>query len=103
MLYLHPWEFDKQQPHIDLPLNRKFMHYFNCKATPVRAESLFRHFSFTTVDNVLALERSGEINRVPVKKPRIHKEYVISSSLTIIAFLLLYCALFVLPMFIVES
>jgi hypothetical protein len=99
MLYLHPWEFDKQQPRIDLPLNRKFMHYFNCKVTPVKVEKLLQHFNFTTVENVLALEGVGGTSSVPTKDPKIHKEYVISSILTIIGFLLLYIMLFTTPKF----
>ena len=99
MLYLHSWEFDIHHPKVDLPLNRKFMHYFNCKVTPIKVEKLFQYFNFTTIENVLVPEMSRETNRVFTKKPAIHKEYVISSSLTFIGFLLAYSLLFALPKF----
>ncbi len=100
MLYLHSWEFDKQQPMIDLPLNRKFMHYFNCKVAPTKAEQLFQHFSFTTVENVLGLQSSKKTTIILTKEPKIHKEHVISIIITFISFTIAYCVLFSLPKFI---
>jgi|GEM_PF-215536 len=100
ILYLHPWEFDKYHPRIDLPLNRKFMHYFNCKVTPIKVEKLFQHFSFTTIENVLIPKIPREANHVSTKEPKMHAEYVISCSLTFIGFLLAYILLFSLPKFI---
>lgn len=55
LVYIHPWEFDSEQPLIELPLSRRFMHYFNVKATPVKAEGLFSHFSFAPIREVLGL------------------------------------------------
>ncbi|RJQ51670.1 MAG: DUF3473 domain-containing protein [Nitrospiraceae bacterium] len=55
MVYIHPWEFDMEQPEIDLPLSRKFMHYFNIKATPGKIEGLLRHLSFAPIREVLGL------------------------------------------------
>ena len=53
IVYIHPWEFDMEQPHIDLPLSRRFMHYFNIKVTPKKVEGLLQHFQFSTVKDVL--------------------------------------------------
>ena len=55
IVYIHPWEFDNEQPRIELPLSRRFMHYFNIRATPVKIEGLLRHFRFAPVREVLGL------------------------------------------------
>ncbi len=55
VVYIHPWEFDNEQPHIDLPLSRRFMHYFNIKVTPKKVEGLLRHLRFTPMRNILGL------------------------------------------------
>lgn len=55
LVYVHPWEFDREQPHIDLPLSRRFMHYFNIKVTPKKVEGLLRHFRFAPMKDVLGL------------------------------------------------
>ncbi len=56
LVYIHPWEFDVEHPPIDLPLSRRFMHYFNIKVTPRKVEGLLRHFRFATVKDILRLQ-----------------------------------------------
>ncbi len=55
MVYIHPWEFDKEQPRIDLPLSRRFMHYFNISATPRKTEGLLSNFQFAPIKNILGI------------------------------------------------
>lgn len=55
IVYIHPWEFDTEQHKINLPLSRRFMHYFNIKVTPRKIEGLFRHFKFAPVRDVLGV------------------------------------------------
>lgn len=55
LVYLHPWEFDPDQPKIDLPLSRRFMHYFNIRVTARKADGLLRHFAFAPLQEVLGL------------------------------------------------
>ncbi|MGO9614604.1 MAG: polysaccharide deacetylase family protein [Dissulfurispiraceae bacterium] len=55
IVYIHPWEFDTEQPSIELPLSRRFMHYFNIKETPRKIEGLLRYFRFAPVREVLGL------------------------------------------------
>lgn len=55
MVYIHPWEFDVAQPKIDLPLSRRFMHYFNIEVTPMKVEGMLRHSSFAPIREVLGL------------------------------------------------
>lgn len=55
LVYIHPWEFDRDRPNIDLPLSRKFMHYFNSGCTPKKVEGLLRHIEFAPVRDVLGI------------------------------------------------
>ncbi len=55
MVYIHPWEFDIEQPKIELPLSRRFMHYFNIKATPKKVEGLLKYLQFAPIKKVLRL------------------------------------------------
>lgn len=55
MSYIHPWEFDEEQPRIELPLSRRFMHYFNIKSTGPKIEGLLRNLKFAPVKEILGL------------------------------------------------
>lgn len=55
VVYIHPWEFDADQPKIDLPLSRRFMHYYNIKSTPKKVEGLLRNLKFSPVRDILRL------------------------------------------------
>ncbi|MEN8264855.1 MAG: polysaccharide deacetylase family protein [Nitrospirota bacterium] len=55
MVYIHPWEFDRQKQKIDLPLSRRFMHYFNIRVTPKKVRGLLEHLPFAPVKEVLSL------------------------------------------------
>ena len=53
MVYVHPWEFDDDMPEIELPWSRRFMHYFNLKATRPKLEGMLKHFAFAPMREVL--------------------------------------------------
>lgn len=55
LVYIHPWEFDTEQPQIDIPLSRHFMHYFNIESTPKKVEGLLRNLKFSPVREVIGL------------------------------------------------
>ena len=55
LVYVHPWEFDLEQPRIDLPWSRRFMHYFNLSATPRKLAGILRHFRFAPIRDVLVV------------------------------------------------
>lgn len=55
LVYLHPWEFDLDQPRIDLPWSRRFMHYFNLAATQRKLAGFLKHLQFCPVREVLAV------------------------------------------------
>lgn len=51
--YMHPWEFDPDQPRIDAPFLARFRHYLNLDRTSARLEHMLERFRFTTMADVL--------------------------------------------------
>ncbi|WP_084730990.1 XrtA system polysaccharide deacetylase [Microvirga vignae] len=55
VIYLHPWEFDPDQPRVvNAPLTSRFRHYVNLDRTELRLESLLCEFRFGSVVDVFA-------------------------------------------------
>jgi hypothetical protein len=52
-LYLHPWEFDPEQPRVDAPLTSRLRHYLNLERTLPRLEALLGEFRFGSYAEVL--------------------------------------------------
>jgi polysaccharide deacetylase family protein (PEP-CTERM system associated) len=53
MIYLHPWEFDPEQPRVTgAPLKSRLRHRLNLKRTTPRFEQLLRDFQWDRVDRV---------------------------------------------------
>lgn len=101
IFYIHPWEFDTERTKIDLPFNRKFMHYFNRKAVLPKIDLILQRFEFATIKEVLGLEQiKRPVQCRDKKKKKIDTIYRLSLSLTmmfyclILAFLIL-CSRFV--------
>ena len=55
MVYLHPWEFDPDQPRLNASMQARFRHYNNLGKTAGRLRRLCREFQFTTARKVLAI------------------------------------------------
>lgn len=55
LVYVHPWEFDDRHPEIELPLSRRFMHYFNISSTEPKLLGLLEHLRFAPVKDVLGI------------------------------------------------
>jgi len=53
-IYLHPWEFDPEQPRQQLPWTKRFRHYVNLERTLPRLERLLGRFRFGSMLEVLA-------------------------------------------------
>lgn len=53
-LYLHPWEFDPDQPRVPAPPLARFRHYLNLARTLPRLEHLLGRFRFGTLAGTLA-------------------------------------------------
>jgi len=55
VIYLHPWEFDPDQPRIpDAPLLSRFRHYVNIGKTESRLRALLNEFEFAPMCQVFA-------------------------------------------------
>ena len=52
-VYIHPWEFDPEQPRVAAPLKSRFRHYQNLKTTHRKIEAMLNEFQLTTMTSVL--------------------------------------------------
>src|SRR5262245_111315 len=53
IFYLHPWEFDPEQPRIEAGVLSRFRHYTNLDLTETRFSKLLQLLSFTRADRLL--------------------------------------------------
>ena len=92
IFYLHPWEFDTEHEKIELPFNRKFMHYCNIKSTEKKVTLLLERLEFSTVENVLGLKEDGT-NRVshPIKPGKYYDAPYLMSLLSGYSLVLSIC------------
>lgn len=52
-VYIHPWEFDPDQPRIAASWKSKFRHYQNLKTTASKITRMLQTFDLTTMSNVV--------------------------------------------------
>ena len=56
VVYLHPWEFDPEQPRMNnISVLSKFRHYINLDGTAYKLKRLLNDFSFSSMENVIGL------------------------------------------------
>ena len=55
-LYLHPWEFDPEQPRFPAPFLKRIRHYLNLDRTLKRLDSLLAKHRFAGLEEVLRVE-----------------------------------------------
>ncbi|MBI4790638.1 MAG: DUF3473 domain-containing protein [Chloroflexi bacterium] len=55
VFYLHPWEVDPGQPHVQMSRSKTFRHYFNLDKTIGRLDQLLSDFQFAPIREVLGL------------------------------------------------
>ncbi len=55
VVYLHPWEFDPEQPRVALPLGKRFAHYFRLGTTEARVRWLLGRFRYGPAAAVLGV------------------------------------------------
>ena len=60
--YLHPWEFDPDQPRYPAPFLKRFRHYLNLDKTLGRLDAMLERFPCTSMREVL--ERAGHGERL---------------------------------------
>jgi polysaccharide deacetylase family protein (PEP-CTERM system associated) len=53
-IYMHPWEFDPEQPRCPAAFHKRFRHYLNLKKTLPWLEQLMGKFRFGTMEAVIA-------------------------------------------------
>ena len=67
-VYLHPWEFDPEQPRLNVSWPRRFKHYVNLHRTLPRFRRLLTEFSFGTLSESMArflnLSRQSRISAI---------------------------------------
>ena len=54
VLYVHPWEFDPEQPRPSMPLAHRFRHYVGLAGATRKLERVLRDFRFTSIEDALA-------------------------------------------------
>jgi polysaccharide deacetylase family protein (PEP-CTERM system associated) len=54
VLYVHPWEFDPQQPRPPMPWTHRFRHYVGLGGAERKLRALLAAFRFTTIEDALA-------------------------------------------------
>jgi polysaccharide deacetylase family protein (PEP-CTERM system associated) len=54
VLYVHPWEFDPDQPRPPMPLLHRFRHYVGLSSAGAKLGALLAAFRFTTIEDALA-------------------------------------------------
>ena len=60
VIYLHPWEFDPEQPRINhAPWLSRFRHYINLHKTESRLRALLEQFKFGPMEDVFARQLEG--------------------------------------------
>ncbi len=52
IIYLHPWEFDPEQPKMPLKVSSRLRHYTNLDTTEKKFRHLIQSFSFTTINKL---------------------------------------------------
>jgi polysaccharide deacetylase family protein (PEP-CTERM system associated) len=55
MVYVHPWEFDPEQPRFEVPTLTRWRHYRNLEKMENRLDRLFGEFRFGSAREVLGL------------------------------------------------
>lgn len=53
IIYIHPWEFDENQPRLEVPAHIKFTHYYNIKNNTLKLKKLLQDFDFITLGELI--------------------------------------------------
>ncbi len=69
MVYLHPWEFDPDQPKFKPEFKNRIRHYLNLDKTESRFSELLKDFTFTTISDFATQLKSPKQPVNEVKSP----------------------------------
>jgi hypothetical protein len=50
LLYTHPWEFDPEQPRLDVSWIERVIHYFRLQGWSEKFDYLMRSFEFSSIE-----------------------------------------------------
>jgi polysaccharide deacetylase family protein (PEP-CTERM system associated) len=53
VMYFHPWEFDEDQPRVNIGFLKTFRHYVGLKSNRKKFINLLNDFNFTTIDQLI--------------------------------------------------
>lgn len=69
IFYIHPWEFDVDQPHIKGASSlSKFRHYINLDKTEDKLKRLLSDFKFSTVKDILGIQSQSASSQAQLRK-----------------------------------
>lgn len=71
-VYIHPWEFDPEQPRIAASLKSRFRHYQNLNTTAEKIRRMLESFQLTTMSNVLEHLLESQPQTPPLVTAAIH-------------------------------
>ena len=54
VLYIHPWEFDPEQPRPAMPLAHRFRHYVGLAGATRKLDTILARFRFTSIEDAMA-------------------------------------------------
>jgi polysaccharide deacetylase family protein (PEP-CTERM system associated) len=59
IVYVHPWEIDRQHPRIDMPVHKRIRHYMGIAETKDKLQELLRSYSFERMDQFLRCDQNA--------------------------------------------
>ena len=59
VMYFHPWEFDVDQPRVELSKFKKFRHYVGLNSNREKFIKLLNDFEFMTIEELIETQRKG--------------------------------------------
>jgi len=59
ILYFHPWEFDPEQPSVEMPFLKSFRHYVGLDGNREKFSQILDEFSFVTLGEMASLAREA--------------------------------------------
>ncbi len=63
LFYIHPWEFDPEQPRVkNIKLNYRLRHYSNLRKTEYKFKRLLQDFTFSPIREIIPAEKHNILN-----------------------------------------
>lgn len=72
IIYMHPWEFDSEQPRVQLGKLQSFRHYGRIRKNQTKLSNLLKRFDWIAMEDYF--KEFSEIEKIPVKKLNIQQK-----------------------------